>query len=44
MTFSVEAEPESEVAVAGTFNDWQPMKLTCKQKEANAKFSRMMSG
>ncbi len=42
MTFSVEAEPESEVSVAGTFNDWQPIKLACKQKAANAKFSRMI--
>ncbi|MFT4549324.1 MAG: 1,4-alpha-glucan branching enzyme [Pseudoalteromonas tetraodonis] len=27
VTFAVAAEPGSEVAVAGTFNNWQPMKL-----------------
>ena len=43
MTFAVEAEPKSEVAVAGTFNDWQPLPLACKRSEAaGAEFSKMI--
>jgi 1,4-alpha-glucan branching enzyme len=43
VTFAVEAEPESEVAVAGTFNGWQPVPLsTSKQGGAGTKFKKMI--
>ena len=42
MTFAVEAEPQSEVAVAGTFNDWQPLPLAFKGSDEDAKFMKMI--
>jgi 1,4-alpha-glucan branching enzyme len=42
VTFAIEAQAQSEVAVAGTFNDWQPLKLACKTAEAGAKFVKMI--
>ena len=40
VTFTVEAQPQSEVAVAGTFNDWQPVPLLGKASEAGVKFMK----
>ena len=42
VTFAVEAESRSEVAVAGTFNDWQPLPLACKGGDPTAKFTKMI--
>jgi len=42
VTFTVDADEGSEVAVAGTFNDWTPIVLTPKTATAKAKFSKMV--
>jgi len=42
VTFAVEAEPKSEVAVAGSFNDWQPLPLACEKSVAGVKFKKMI--
>ena len=43
VTFELEVEAECEVAVAGTFSDWQPVKLACKlREEAGAKYAKMV--
>lgn len=39
--FSIEAAGSSSVAVAGTFNDWEPAPLTAKSKGKSARFSRV---
>ena len=33
VTFTIEAEPGSKVAVAGSFNDWDPKKSQLKEKK-----------
>lgn len=33
ITFRIKAEPESNVFVAGTFNDWSPTKTELKKKD-----------
>ena len=38
VVFAVEAEPQSEVAVAGSFTDWEPVPLTIR----DAKFQKMV--
>lgn len=42
VTFAVEAEAESDVAVAGTFNGWKPLPLKCKKSDAGAEFKKMI--
>ena len=42
IVFAVEAEPQSEVAVAGTFTDWEPVPLTVKQTDGDAKFQKLV--
>jgi hypothetical protein len=38
VTFKIDAEPGSTVAVAGTFNDWNPTKKLLKQKTDDGRF------
>lgn len=42
MTFAIGAKRQSEVAVAGTFNDWKPLPLACKPSATGAKFTKMI--
>ena len=42
VTFAVDAEETSEVAVAGSFNGWKPVKLNLKKDAAMAKFTKMI--
>ena len=42
VTFAVEAEPQSDVSVAGSFNDWEPIPLSCREADSGSKFMRMI--
>ena len=42
VTFAVDANQGSEVAVAGSFNGWKPVKLSIKDDAAQAKFIKMV--
>ena len=42
VTFAIEAEPKSEVAVAGSFNGWRPMPLVAKESDRGGAFKKMI--
>lgn len=42
VVFAVEAEPQSEVAVAGSFTGWEPLPLEAAKKAGDAKFQKMV--
>lgn len=42
VVFAVEAEPQSEVAVAGSFTDWEPVPLSPQAAAGDAKFQKMV--
>ena len=42
LTFEVQAEPKSEVFVAGAFNEWNPRKSKLTEKKKKGMFSATM--
>ena len=42
VTFAMEAEPDSSVAVAGSFTNWEPVALTPTENNGTAKFQKIV--